>query len=183
MSADRGFAPDPAAEDAPAMSDRESALAHDDKLELRLWLRLLTCSAMIEREVRTRLRERFDITLPRFDLMAQLDRAPGGLTMGELSSRLMVSNGNVTGLADRLVQEGLVAREPEAADRRTFRVRLTSAGKIAFDAMTPVHEGWIEAMLHGLDPQDMASLLALLGRLKRSLKASSDGRIRNAGKE
>lgn len=168
-----------------AAGDRETVLDHDDKIELRLWLRLLTCSALIEREVRTRLRERFDITLPRFDLLAQLDRAADGLTMGELSSRLMVSNGNVTGLTERLVQEGLVAREPEANDRRTLRVRLTPAGKEAFDAMTPEHEGWIETLFGGLDHDEMTGLLALLGRLKLSLTASSEAGshkgARNAG--
>jgi DNA-binding MarR family transcriptional regulator len=154
---------------ASSLADRESALARDDKLELRLWLRLLTCTSLIERRVRARLREAFGTTLPRFDLLAQLDRAPDGLSMGGLSSRLMVSNGNVTGLADALAREGLVAREPDPADRRSSRVRLTPAGKRAFDAMTPAHEEWIDRMMAGLDRAEMAQLLALLGKLKRSV--------------
>ena len=154
--------------------DLESSLAGDDKLELKVWLRLLTCSAMIEREVRTRLRAQFDITLPRFDLLAQLDRAPAGLTMGELSSRLMVSNGNVTGLAERLAQEGLISREAPANDRRTQLVKLTPAGKRAFDAMTPQHETWIDALFAGLTRDEMATLLDLLGRRKASLKQHQD---------
>jgi DNA-binding MarR family transcriptional regulator len=155
---------------APAAVDRESSVAGDDKLELRLWLRLLTCSHLIESEVRQRLRERFATTLPRFDLLAQLDRAPHGLTMGELSSRLMVSNGNVTGLAEALVREGFVSRVPEPADRRSLRLRLTAAGKRAFDAMTPVHEQWIDAMMQGLSRAEMAHLIELLGKLKQSLR-------------
>ena len=154
--------------------DLESSLAGDDKLELKVWLRLLTCSAMIEREVRTRLREQFDITLPRFDVLAQLDRAPEGLTMGELSSRLMVSNGNVTGLTERLAQEGLVSRKTAPSDRRTQLVKLTAAGKRAFDAMTPQHEAWIDTMFAGLSREEMATLLAVLGRLKASLKQYQD---------
>ncbi len=149
-------------------SDRESALVSDDKLELKVWLRLLTCSSLIESEVRARLRETFATTLPRFDLLAQLDRAPDGLTMGELSSRLMVSNGNVTGLTDALLREGLVSREPEPGDRRSLRIRLTKAGKHAFDTMTPVHELWIDMMMAGLSRAEMAHLLELLGKLKRS---------------
>ena len=148
--------------------DRESALASDDKLELKLWLRLLTCSSLIAGEVRARLRESFATTLPRFDVLAQLDRAPDGLTMGELSSRLMVSNGNVTGLTDALVREGLVSRLPEPDDRRSLRIRLTAPGKRAFDAMTPTHERWIDQMMAGLTRAEMAHLLELLGKLKQS---------------
>jgi DNA-binding MarR family transcriptional regulator len=158
---------------APAPVDRESSVAGDDKLELRLWLRLLTCSHLIESEVRQRLRGRFATTLPRFDLMAQLDRAPQGLTMGELSSRLMVSNGNVTGLTDALVREGLVSRVPEPEDRRSLRIRLTPAGKRAFDAMTPVHEQWIDTMMQGLSRAEMAHLIELLGKLKQSLRQAA----------
>ena len=157
-----------------AASDRESAVASGDKLELRLWLRLLTCSNLIEGEVRARLRETFATTLPRFDLLAQLDRAPDGLTMGELSSRLMVSNGNVTGLTDALVREGLVSRLTDPDDRRSLRIRLTPEGKRAFDAMTPTHEQWIDQMMAGLSRAEMAHLLELLGKLKRSaLSAAS----------
>ena len=84
----------------------------DHKTELRLWLRLLTCTTLIENEVRRRLRDQFGITLPRFDLLAQLDRAPNGMTLGELSQRMMVSNGNITGLVDRLCEQGLILRRP-----------------------------------------------------------------------
>jgi DNA-binding MarR family transcriptional regulator len=162
-------------ESALPLADRESALGRDDKLELRLWLRLLTCTSLVERRVRARLRAEFGTTLPRFDLLAQLDRAPDGLSMSELSSRLMVSNGNVTGLADALARDGLVAREADHADRRSARLRLTAAGKRAFDAMTPVHERWIDELMAGLDRAEMAQLLALLGRLKQSVRAATEG--------
>jgi DNA-binding MarR family transcriptional regulator len=153
-------------------ADRESALASDTKLELKVWLRLLTCTTLIEREVRQKLRERFDTTIARFDLLSQLDRAPKGLTMGELSSRLMVTNGNVTGLTDALLREGLVSRAPEPGDRRSLRIRLTHAGKQFFDAMTPVHERWIDGLMTGLTRAEMAHLLELLGKLKQSLAAA-----------
>lgn len=153
--------------------DRESAVMGGDKLELRLWLRLLTCCNLIETEVRARLRESFATTLPRFDLLAQLDRAPEGLTMGELSSRLMVSNGNVTGLAEALVREGLVSRVPEPGDRRSLRIKLTPTGKRSFDAITPTHERWIDQMMAGLARAEMARLLELLGNLKQSVRSAA----------
>src|SRR5262245_40814642 len=154
----------------PDRNDRESGLARDDKMELRVWLRLLTCANLVEGQVRNGLRETFDITLPRFDLLAQLDRAPEGLTMGELSNRLMVSNGNVTGLTERLVSEGLVARLPSPRDRRESRVKLTAQGKRVFDRMTPVHERWIDELFAGLSRIEMTQLLELLGKLKSSLQ-------------
>ncbi len=80
-------------ENLARLPDRESASHRDDKIELKVWLRLLTCTSLIEAEVRSRLRSSFDTTLPRFDLLAQLDRAGDGLTMGELGSRLMVTGG------------------------------------------------------------------------------------------
>ncbi|MCW5751272.1 MAG: MarR family transcriptional regulator [Alphaproteobacteria bacterium] len=153
-----------------ADSDLETATENDDKLELKLWLRLLACATLIEGEIRGRLREHFEITLPRFDLLAQLDRAGDGLTMGELSNRLMVSNGNVTGLADRLESEGLIVRTPSSTDRRSQFIRLTTAGKRAFDQMTPAHERWIDEIFSGLERKEMAMLFALLGRLKRSAR-------------
>jgi DNA-binding MarR family transcriptional regulator len=149
--------------------DRESAIDHTDKIELRVWLRLLTCTNMIESQVRTRLREEFDTTLPRFDLLAQLEREAQGLTMGELSSRLMVSGGNVTGLVDSLQREGLVEREPHPDDRRRQIIRLSAKGRTAFDAMTPVHEQWVDAMMAELSRGEMTELIGLLGKRKASI--------------
>jgi DNA-binding MarR family transcriptional regulator len=148
----------------------ETPGAHKD--ELRLWLRLLTCTTLIEGEVRRRLRERFDVTLPRFDLMAQLDRAEDGMTLGELSRRMMVTNGNVTGLAERLVAEGLVARKQSASDRRSHSVRLTDKGRRQFRKMAEEHESWIADLFAGLSQKDVESLLTLLGKAKSSTRKS-----------
>ncbi len=151
-------------------ADRESAVAVDDKLELKVWLRLLTCANLIEGQVRNKLRENFATTLPRFDLLAQLDRAPAGLTMGELSSRLMVTNGNVTALADALVREGLVSRAQHPSDKRSLCLRISPEGKRVFDAMTPAHEEWIDGMMGTMSRSELARLLDLLGKLKRAAR-------------
>jgi DNA-binding MarR family transcriptional regulator len=151
---------------AVARHDRESAARADDHRALRLWLRLLTCSQLIERHVRSRLRSRFATTLPRFDLMAQLERHPAGLKMNELSRRLMVTGGNVTGIVDQLVRERLVERSADA-DRRAFRVRLTRAGERAFGEMARAHEQWIVELLEGLTRREHLDLFRLLARLKQ----------------
>lgn len=150
--------------------DPESRVHHDHHETLRLWLRLLTCTLTIEGRVRARLRERYATTLPRFDLMAQLERNVRGLRMGELSRRLMVTGGNVTGITDQLVAEGLVRRQPIAGDRRAYAVRLTPKGKRTFDAMAAEHERWIEELLSGLSRAERDRLYVLLGRLKATLR-------------
>ena len=155
-----------------ATSDRESRLADDHHESLRLWLRMLTCTLMIERRVRANLRERFAITLARFDFMAQLERHPRGLRMGELTRRLMVTGGNVTGLASQLVDEGLIERLAIPGDRRAHAVRLTAKGKRAFDVMAGEHERWVIGMLAGLPATERARLFALLGTLKANLQSA-----------
>ncbi|HYE45371.1 MAG TPA: MarR family transcriptional regulator [Caulobacter sp.] len=141
------------------------------KRSLRLWLRLLTCSTAIEQAISQRLRDAFGSTLPRFDMLSALDRAgPEGLTMGEVSRMLMVSNGNVTGLAARLRADGLI-EGMEGADRRARRVRLTPLGQARFDAMAAAHEHWIETLLGGLTAGEAEELTRLLERTKASLRA------------
>ena len=137
--------------------------------ELRLWLRLLTCTQLIEHRVRDGLRTQFDTTLPRFDLMAQLERVPQGLKMNELSSRMMVTRGNITGITNQLVTEGLVARVDVAGDRRACRVRLTPKGRRQFNALAHEHEGWIVQAFAGLGERDIAALHKLLGRVKAGI--------------
>jgi DNA-binding MarR family transcriptional regulator len=150
------------------------ARAHSEHPEaLRLWLRLLTCTQIVEKQVRTRLRERFDTTLPRFDLMAQLERAPDGLKMNELSRRMMVTGGNVTGITDQLAAEGLVDRVDVAGDRRAYRVRLTAKGRKLFNDMARQHESWIVEAFAGLSDKDIAALHKLLGKVKDHARAGT----------
>jgi len=159
-------------DDAPI----EDVTSDNERSVLRTWLRMLACTNIIESRVRSALREQFSTTLPRFDLLAQLDAsaedAPGGLTMSELSRRLMVTNGNLTGLVDRLVREGLVARAVSQPDRRAQMISLTTAGKRALNTMTPAHAGWITDMFDGLSDTERRQLYRLLGKLKRSTQAS-----------
>jgi DNA-binding MarR family transcriptional regulator len=147
-------------------SDREFITRPDDHRALRIWLRLLTCTQLIEQAVRSRLRERFATTLPRFDLMAQLERHPGGLKMNELSRLLMVTGGNVTAIVDQLETEGLVERLPEPADRRAYRIRLTRAGERSFGEMASAHEEWVIELLGGLSRKEHDELLELLAKVK-----------------
>ena len=144
----------------------EARAGRGDHAVLRLWLRLLASTTQIENEVRRRLRERFGISLARFDYMAQLDRAKDGLKMSELSRLLMVTGGNVTGLTDELARDGLVSREASPADRRAWIVRLTPKGKSAFAAMAEEHERWIRELFAGLDAPAVAAVHAHLGTLR-----------------
>jgi DNA-binding MarR family transcriptional regulator len=156
------------------VQDRETIARADDHRALRIWLRLLTCTQLIERQVRSRLRSQFDTTLPRFDLMAQLERHREGLKMNELSRLLMVTGGNVTAIVDQLEKEGLVERLDEPDDRRAFRIRLTKSGERTFIDMARAHEEWVVDLLAGLSRRDQDELLRLLARVKENaVEASS----------
>ena len=149
------------------------ARAHSEHPEaLRLWLRLLTCTQIVEKQVRSRLRDGFDTTLPRFDLMAQLERSPEGLKMNELSRRMMVTGGNVTGITDQLAAEGLVDRVDVEGDRRAYRVRLTAKGRKLFNEMARQHESWIVDAFAGLSDKEIAVLHKLLGKVKDHSRAA-----------
>ncbi len=154
--------------DPPAteLMDLETRTTVDDHQDLRLWLRLLACTIRVEHQVRDRLRREFETTLPRFDLMAQLERHPDGLRMSELSRRLMVSGGNVTGITDQLERERLVVRIFDPADRRVVAVKLTAAGLARFRDMASSHEQWIVELLSGLDETDKAGMFEILQKLK-----------------
>jgi len=151
--------------------DLEARARSEHPEALRLWLRLLTCTQLVEKRVRSGLREQFTITLPRFDLMAQLERAPQGLRMNELSRRLMVTGGNVTGITNQLVREGLVERLDVAGDRRAFRVRLTARGRRQFAEMAQAHEAWIVDAFAALSAPEIARLHSLLGKVKQAARA------------
>ena len=141
------------------------------KEKLRLWIRLLRASRIIEAELRERLVKEFDTTLPRFDVMAQLARFPDGLLMSDLSQRLMVSNGNITGIIDNLERDGFVERILLPEDRRARKVRLTDKGRVAFDQMAVTHEGWIHDWLSSLSVEEQQVLYTLLGKLKQGISA------------
>jgi DNA-binding MarR family transcriptional regulator len=160
-------------DDGHGSVDLETALAGTPaghKEDLRLWLRLLSCANLVEAEIRRRLRERFGTTLPRFDLLAQLDRMPDGLTLGEISRRMMVSNGNVTALAASLEADGLVERRAHASDRRVQLLCLTPQGRLAFEIQSTEHEGWIAELFAGVSHGDRVALNRLLGTVKNGVR-------------
>ena len=146
--------------------DLETRANKGDHQALRLWLRMLSCTVRIENKIRLRLRREFNTTLPRFDLMAQLERSAGGLRMSELSKRLMVSGGNVTGITDQLEREGFVERTQCPGDRRALTVTLTAPGLKRFREMAACHEQWIVELLGGLTRDKKEAMINELWKLK-----------------
>lgn len=157
----------------PAFAEKLGGAPHS-KTSLRLWLRLLSCSMVIERRVRGQLEEEFKTTLPRFDVMAALEREPDGLTMSQLSAALLVSNGNITGIVNRLIEDLLVVRTLESADRRVATVRLTRKGREAFQRMARAHEKWVDQMFAGLSDAQMEQLMKLLAQVRHSIDEHTD---------
>ncbi|HLS21485.1 MAG TPA: MarR family transcriptional regulator [Paenalcaligenes sp.] len=146
--------------------DLESRLAAQEQGEMRLWLRLLSCATLIENEIRSRLRREFKTTLPRFELMAQLHECPEGMRMTELSRRMLVTNGNITGITDQLEKEGMLERHRQAHDRRSSVLRLTPQGKKQYQIMAAAYREWLSAFFAPLSAPNKEGLLDSLGELK-----------------
>ncbi len=145
----------------------------DSKSRLRLWLRLLKAQRSIESALRDRLRAEFGSTLPRFDVLAALDRSKDGLRMSELSSVLKVSNGNVTGIIERLVEDGQVERIPVPGDRRAMQVRLTEKGRKNFAIMAAAHESWVSELLTPFERTEAEALCSAFETLNNRLDQES----------
>ena len=153
-----------------SLSEAGGQPSEDRKRELRIWLRLFASTTLIENEIRSRLREQFAFTLPRFDVLAQLDRARDGLSLGEISRRLMVSAANITAIVEKLVEDGYITRSPSKVDRRTQIIRMTHAGRSAFRLMAKAHSEWITEFLSDLSPDDQVQLNSVLTQLKHTVQ-------------
>ena len=150
------------------MQEKLGGVTHGP-MEVRVWLRLLTCVTLLEKKIRRNFAEQFDTTLPRFDVMASLDRHAEGQTMGELSRALLVSNGNVTSIVRHLQEEGLVVAKADPADRRASIVELTPKGKAVFSHLTRAHHGWLKDAMKRFPQDKQEALYELLAELKQSL--------------
>ncbi len=156
---------------AKQIAKRKSTNDYISKTHVRLWLKILKTSRSIETELRDRLRTQYDTTLPRFDVMAALYRQKKGLKMSELSQVLRVSNGNVTGIVDRLVDDGLIVRVPVTSDRRAMIVRLTKKGQQQFIKLAKAHELWIDELLHNISMEESDQIINLLSNAVVTNKA------------
>ena len=153
------------------LADAQEHISSRGKQSLRLWLRLLACENLVEHAVRTRLRKRFSITLPQFDVLSELEHAKKPLTMSQLSKQLMVSNGNVTGVVDRLERDGYVSRAASPTDRRVQYIALSKQGEHLFAEMAREHEQWVTELFADLSAQEIRTLLNGLSRAKESISA------------
>ncbi len=152
------------------MDNKEKSYSHS-KEAIRTWLRLLSCETMIEQHLRGRFRKEFAVTLPQFDVLSELERAGHKMTMSELSRELMVSNGNVTGVIDRLEKSGFVTRTRAEHDRRVQYIELTEMGRKEWEGMAASHECWLDELLADLTLEDMADLQALLIKTRNSVSS------------
>ena len=154
----------------PGTAGENDASEVNNRAPIRLWLRLLACTSMIEAELRRQFRTEFDFTIPRFDVLAQLDREPGGLVLGELPKRLMISAGSLTPIIDRLVSDGFITRTPSNLDRRVQIVCLTIEGRKAFRRMARKHGTWLSSLLDGLSQDQLDEMIKQLDTLKGVVK-------------
>jgi len=140
-----------------------------DKQGVRTWLRLISCAQLVEQEIRSMLRENFDTTLPRFEFLAALDRVPEGITMGELSHWLNVTKGNITGIAERLSEDGYIKREPTPTDRRSFSVTMTPKGHREYKLMEEAYEELVEQIFSDLTLEESDMFMGLVAKIKEAV--------------
>lgn len=162
-----------AKEPSPSSAESKHEEETDYRAQTRLWLRLLACTNLIGSELRRQFREEFDFTMPRFEVLAQLDREPGGLVLGELPKRLMVSAGNLTPIVDRLVDDGYITRTPSNLDRRVQIVCLTVEGRKVFRRMAKKHGLWLASLLGEFPSDRVDGLIAQLDELKSAVKSTT----------
>jgi DNA-binding MarR family transcriptional regulator len=148
----------------------------DSHVSIRLWLRLLSCTNFLTARLRQKMRTEFGTTLPRFELMAHLEHALQGLTMSELSRRMMVSGANVTGITDRLEKRGFAVRVVDDADRRIFRVKLTVEGARQLQRMAAEHERWLIALFSAMSIPQNEKLARLLNELEQYCASAPERR-------
>lgn len=134
---------------------------------LRTWLRYLSCGRLIENEIRSRLRREFQTTLPRYEVMAQLEQFPQGIKMSELSKHLMVTNGNITGIAHQLIKEGLIQRTTQSDDRRSSLLSLTDKGRAQLTTISDAHNEWVCSVFGQLSNEHIDQMMAGLEQLKK----------------
>lgn len=158
----------------PLLEKHEDAVS--EPAAVRLWLRLLTCSLTIEKRVRRRLADEFETTLPRFDVLAALDRSPDGMTMGDLSQALLVSGGNLTALVRQLQRQGFLTMARDPLDRRSWLVSITDSGRTHFTQVAAEHHHWIAEVFAGMSADHSERLYELLAELKESLAMSARDR-------
>lgn len=155
----------------PEFRDRLGGAPHS-KLSQQLWLRLLSCATVVEKRVRARLEQEFATTLPRFEVMAAIERHPNGLTISQVSRAIMVSNGNVTAIVNRLLEEGLIVRTVDSRDRRVATVRMTRKGRAAYVRMAAAQAEWVDRLFGELPEEALDDLMQRLADLRRSVERS-----------
>jgi DNA-binding MarR family transcriptional regulator len=157
--------------------EQKLELISREKEGLRLWLRINSFAQMVEQEIRTMLREKFDTTLPRFEVLSALDRVPEGLTMGELTRWLMVTKGNLTGIAERLSEDGLIKRQPTPTDRRSFVVTLTKKGKKSYQEMEEEYENLLDILFSDISLDDSDMFTGVLTKVKERIYGLRDEEV------
>ena len=135
----------------------------------RAWLALLRCFSRIERELMQFIAQKYDSSLPRYDVLTALAMSDNGLTMGQLATVLEVSKGNITGVVMRLKSDGLVKKATSLEDRRVQSVTISRQGRRLWEEMHEDYDRIIDELLSGQSDQQLQSLIRTLERTIKSV--------------
>lgn len=152
---------------------KDTVVPVQGQIETRLWLQLLSLHGELFASLNSVLSSEFGLSLAKFDVLAQLDRYPEGLALGQLSQNLKVSGGNVSGLVQRLLADDLISKAMSSEDRRSFIVRLTPKGAALFRKAADIHKRHLSKRLENIPPQELDSALGVLRSLSQKIRTET----------
>lgn len=157
-----------------SISSAEANLSRRQKAETRFWLQILNVHHLIYNDLNARLINESGLSIAKFDVLAQLYRFPEGISMGALSKKLKVTNGNVSGLVTRLEADGYVRRSVEPNDRRSFRASITPVGKAVFEKAMAKHQTEIGRKLSRIPLEAIEAMTGDLKQITDQIRGAGD---------
>ena len=127
---------------------------------------------------------RHGITATQLNVLKLLQTV-GELSLSELSKQMAATNSTVTGIIDRMVAAGLVAREQSSEDRRVWRIRLLPEGRALAKKVDVAPWEILKAAVAALEPAELEQLIKTLAKVADHVEqnvAAREGRAAKIGK-
>ena len=130
------------------------------------WIALVRTHARLWDQVEAQMRQDSGLTMPRYDVLMQLDMAGGRLGLTELASTVVLSPSGLSKLLDRMEASELLRREADPRDARSTFARITPRGRSLVKKARQSHHAWLQrAFGDALDDRDVADLSRIMGRI------------------
>jgi DNA-binding MarR family transcriptional regulator len=130
------------------------------------WMALVRTYARLWDQVEAQMRHDSGLTMPRYDVLMQLDMAGGRLGLTELAASIVLSPSGLSKLLDRMEASELIRREPDPRDARSTFARITPRGRSLVRKARDRHHEWLQQVVGGaLDDRDVVDLTRIMQRI------------------